>query len=123
MNDSYQEHVLEHYRLAYHKTPEVCEFQGTSVSRVCGDGVTIQAGILDGVITEIWWQGEGCCFSESAASMLVQFAEGETVERMKSFTDEEMLLLFQADCPKLRVGCVLVAVRALRKLLEMYDAK
>ena len=119
-----QDHVLKHYGEPYHKGSLPCTGHadafdwGMSVSKVCGDKVHIEARIEDGVITEIWWEGEGCCFSQAAASMLVKFADGKTVDKMLDFTEPDMFELFRQDIPIARSGCVLVALEALRNLLE-----
>ncbi len=120
----YEKHVLEHFRKPYHKgslpnSPGV--FSGRSVSEVCGDEVEIQASIRDGIIERICWQGEGCCFSLAAASMLVKYANGKSINEMKQFDDEGMFKLFQAECPPARRGCVLTAFHALRNLIENFE--
>ena len=118
----YEDHVLEHFGDPYHKGPmpagPLSVLCGRSVSSVCGDEVAIQACTHDGVIDDIWWQGEGCCFSQAAASMLVEYAHERTIVEMKEFTENEMLSLFQAECPKIRRGCVLVAWNALKEMLQ-----
>jgi len=127
VNNPYQEYVLDHYRLRY-RNGDLKLFRGKgvlagrSISVVCGDSISIKARISKGVITEILWQGEGCCFAESAASMVAQYAEHTSVKHMLEFTDSDMFELFQADFPKARAGCILVAIKALRELLEKYDA-
>ena len=121
----YEAHVLNHYSDPYHKGPlpdgpeEV--HRGRDVSTVCGDEVTIEARINGGVITEIWWQGDGCCFSQAAASMLVKCAEQTSVAHMLKFSDSDLFELFQAEYPDARRGCILVSLKALRKLLESHQ--
>jgi nitrogen fixation NifU-like protein len=118
----YEEHVLQHYSKPFHKRPlpkgdgNTC--QGSDVSVVCGDEVTINAKVEDGVIVDLWWRGEGCCFSQAAASMLVEFASGKSIAALREFKESDLLSLFQAECPNARRGCVFVSLNALRKLLE-----
>ena len=118
----YEDHVLEHYRNPFRKgempPDRLPMLEGTSVSEVCGDKINIQACIGDGIIADIWWQGEGCCFSQAAASMLVKYAYRNTIAEMKEFTENDMLCLFRAECPKIRRGCVLVAWNALQGVLR-----
>ena len=118
----YEEHVLKHYSEPYHKGPfpgsRYSNQLGSARSEDCGDLVQIEASVEDGVLTEIWWKGEGCCFSQAAASMLTQYAHGKTVDEMVDFSEEELFDLFQAEIPIARCDCVLVSLRALRNLLE-----
>ena len=120
----YQEHVLTHYGQPYHKGElppgPGTVYHGGERSVVCGDDVNIQARIVDGVITAIWWHGDGCCFSQAAASMLIEYADGKTVQEVRDFREEDLIELFQADCPSPRRGCLLVSLRALQNLLESY---
>jgi len=118
----YEQHVLDHYSKPYHKGPfpdsRYSNQLGSARSEVCGDLVQIEASVEDGILTEIWWKGEGCCFSQAAASMLVEFARGKTVDKMISFSAEELFDLFQAEIPIARCSCVLVSLEALQNLLE-----
>ncbi len=117
----YEDHVLEHYKKPYHKGPlpagPLPVYIGKSVSDVCGDRVEIQACIANGVIDDICWQGDGCCFSQAAASMLMQYLDQKTIAEIKQFTENDMFALFKAECPKIRRGCVLVAYHALQNVL------
>jgi nitrogen fixation NifU-like protein len=118
----YEDYVLKHFGEPYHKGPmpndSIEVYQGCAESVVCGDMVIIRARIEDGVITEVWWQGDGCCFSQAAASMLAEFTRGKTVDDMRDYHENEMFRLFRAKCVDARRGCVLVALEALQNLLE-----
>ena len=121
----YEEHVLQHFSEPYHKGPfpdgPGTIYNGASTSVVCGDDVHVQAHIEDGVITKLWWQGEGCCFAQAAASMLAKYADGRTVDAMREFREDEMFDLFKVACPDVRKSCVLVSLNALQTLLETYS--
>lgn len=121
----YEEHVLDHYRDPYHKgpTPDKCGwiYHGDEKSIVCGDHIHIETCFRpDHTFNTIWWEGEGCCFSMAAASMLIKHAENKTIQEMLDFTDDDMLEMFRAKLPKMREDCVLVALKAFRKILENY---
>jgi nitrogen fixation NifU-like protein len=119
----YKEHVLKHYGRPVNKgmltaRHRVKQYFGEAVSDVCGDRIAMCANSHDAVLVDLWWQGEGCCFSQAAASMLVEHMEGKLVDAVDAFTEEDMFTLFQAECPDARRGCVLVALAALRQLTE-----
>jgi len=119
----YKQHVLDHYGTPYHKGVLPVHSNGTvsygeAVSDVCGDRIAMSVRFYDSIIVDLWWQGEGCCFSQAAASMLVEHMEGKLADAIEAFTKEDMFTLFQAECPDVRRGCVLVALTALRKLTE-----
>ncbi len=43
---------------------------------VCGDEITLRAGVLDGTVTAVSWDGAGCTISMASASVLTGLAEG-----------------------------------------------
>lgn len=118
----YEEFVLKHYATPWHKGPHPnSRYEnklGVAVSDICGDKVSIEASIESDVFTEVWWEGDGCCFTVAASSMLVAYLKGKTVDEMLDFSDEQMFDLFQANVPDSRKSCVLVSLEALRNLLE-----
>ena len=118
----YKKHVLKHYGEPFHKGMLPAEplerYSGEAVSDVCGDRIIMRAHSHDGILSDLWWEGDGCCFSQAAASMLVKHMEGKSVDAIDAFMEEDMFTLFQAECPKMRRGCVLVALTALRNLME-----
>jgi len=119
----YEEHVLKHYSKPVNKgmlpvRRRIKQYFSEAFSEVCGDRITMGANSHDAILIDLRWEGEGCCFSQAAASMLVEHMEGQLVDHVDAFTDEDMFILFQAECPDARRGCVLVALTALRKLTE-----
>ena len=111
--DIYQEHVLDHYEDPYHRGH--CD-RVTHVHEddnpLCGDVVSIELSIDDRQrIREAWFEGDGCCISQAAASMLVQAIEGMTLAELKSFHAEDMLQLFRARLTPNRQKCCLLAWR------------
>jgi len=113
----YEEHVLGHYQVPYHRgrlyKPT---HRGTAVSTVCGDHVTIELHIANDQIGSIAWDGYGCCFSQAAASMLVKHLHGRESSTIDQLNEADMFRLFQADVPDVRRQCVLVAYHALKNL-------
>ena len=123
----YEERVLKHYAEPFHKGPlpgtRGSTYRGTDVSMPCGDEIIIRARIEDEIITELWWEGMGCCFCLAAASILVEYAEGRTVGEMEEFRNEKLFELFAVEVTSMRRGCVLVSLNALRSLLKDYRCR
>jgi nitrogen fixation NifU-like protein len=116
--NGYQEHVLRHYGAPYHwaRSPVMPTHTLNDISDVCGDEVTFELHVKGRTITEIWWTGDGCCFSQAAASMLAEHFDGKTVDDVRRFSQDDMLRLFQAGVSNSRLACVLVAFKALKQL-------
>ena len=115
----YQEHVLDHYEDPYHRGS--CP-QPTHVHEddnpLCGDVVQIELRVEpDGKVSQAWFDGDGCCISQSAASMLIEAMEGKTVEEIKAFSADQMLELFQAKLTPNRQKCCLLSWRVMQSAL------
>ena len=60
-----------------------CSHEGVNPS--CGDELTLQLRIEDGVIEEASFVGSGCAVSQASADMMADLITGETVEEAKRF--------------------------------------
>lgn len=58
-----------------------CSHEGVNPS--CGDELTLQLCIEDGVIEEASFVGSGCAVSQASADMMADLITGETVEEAK----------------------------------------
>ncbi len=109
--DIYQEHILDHYESPYHRgsCPQAThEHQGDNP--LCGDVVSISLRVgPDGRIEQAWFDGDGCCISQAAASMLVESLEGKTIEEATAFRAEDMLKLFGVRLTPNRQKCCLLS--------------
>lgn len=122
---TYEDHVLQHYSEPFHYGENPCGFthRGDYVGDVCGDEVTVELHVSAwGIISRFFWTGDGCCFSQAAASMLAEYFEHRELEDVEEFTEGDMLRLFAAEVPNARRGCVLTAYHALKQL-EKVDAR
>jgi nitrogen fixation NifU-like protein len=116
----YQEHILDHYECPYHRGP--CP-QATHAHEddnpLCGDVIRVELRIDGrGRIEEAWFEGDGCCISQSSASMLVEQIEGKTIEEATDFSAEEMLQLFGARLTPNRQKCCLLSWRVLQSAVH-----
>lgn len=58
-----------------------CSHEGVNPS--CGDELTLQLRIEDGVIEEASFVGSGCAVSQASADMMADLITGETVKKAK----------------------------------------
>ena len=58
-----------------------CSHEGVNPS--CGDELTLQLRVEDGVIEEASFVGSGCAVSQASADMMADLITGETVEEAK----------------------------------------
>lgn len=65
----------------YEMEGPTCSHEGVNPS--CGDELTLQLRIEDGVIEEASFVGSGCAVSQASADMMADLITGETVEEAK----------------------------------------
>jgi nitrogen fixation NifU-like protein len=118
-NEIYQEHILDHYEEPYHRghSPHATHAHEDD-NPLCGDVIHIDLAIDDqGKIKEAYFDGDGCCISQAAASMLIERFDGHTVDEVKRFTAEDMLSLFGAKLTPNRQKCCLLSWRVLQSAI------
>jgi nitrogen fixation NifU-like protein len=118
--DIYQEHVMDHYEDPYHRGHcASCTHAHEDRNPLCGDVVHLELQISpQGKIEQAWFDGEGCCISQSSASMLCEQIEGKTVEEAKQFAAKDMLELFGARLTPNRQKCCLLPWRVLQQAVH-----
>jgi nitrogen fixation NifU-like protein len=115
----YQEHILDHYEDPYHRGHVAgATHAHEDDNPLCGDVVRIELALKpDGKIDQIYFDGDGCCISQAAASMLVEHFDQHTLEEVKSFSAEDMLKLFGAKLTPNRQKCCLLSWRVLQSAI------
>jgi nitrogen fixation NifU-like protein len=112
----YQEHILDHYEDPFHRghcAHPTHHEEGENP--LCGDVVQIDLEVdPQGKISDIYFDGDGCCISQAAASMLCEHFQGKSVEEVSSFQADNMLELFGARLTPNRQKCCLLSWRVLQ---------
>ncbi|MGD0653605.1 MAG: iron-sulfur cluster assembly scaffold protein [Thermoguttaceae bacterium] len=112
----YQEHILDHYEDPFHRgnCPK-CTHAHEDDNPLCGDVIRMELQIDGkGTMKEVYFNGDGCCISQAAASMLVEKFNGRHVDEVKKFTANDMLQLFGARLTPNRQKCCLLSWRVLQ---------
>ena len=112
----YQDHILDHYEDPYHRGRcQHCTHCHEDENPLCGDHVRMELHINDGgQLREVFFNGDGCCISQAASSMLVERFDNKTVEEIKQFSADDMLKLFGAKLTPNRQKCCLLPWRVLQ---------
>ena len=91
LDSLYQEVILDHYRNPHHKgLSEEFDVQVKHNNPSCGDEVTLNLSISNGVINGISWDGVGCSISMASVSMMsdlvIDQQYSRAVEILNQFT-------------------------------------
>ncbi len=118
MDDLYRDYILEHYRRPHNfgvlEAP-TASFEGANP--LCGDRITMQLGIRDGVVKEIAFTGRGCAISQASASLLTDEIMGMPVEKAEAFRADDLLELLGIEISPARLKCAMLSLETLEHAL------
>lgn len=89
LEDIYTELIGEHSRNPEnkHPLPEAnCTLRGHNPS--CGDEITLQLDIKDGIVKDAAFSGIGCAISQASTDIMIDLVRGQTVEKAKELAEK-----------------------------------
>lgn len=138
LENVYNELIMEHSMNSYNKKKlEHADFCEIGHNPNCGDEITLELNVKDGVIEDMAFSGHGCAISQASTSIMIDTLKGKTLEEAKEIiktfigmikreiTDEEELekledaIAFQnvSHMPA-RVKCALLAWYTLEDIIN-----
>jgi nitrogen fixation NifU-like protein len=76
----YQEIILEHYKHPHHKgLRDPFDVEVHHVNPTCGDEVTLRVKVVDGVVQDVSYDGQGCSISQASTSVMTDLVIGQPV--------------------------------------------
>ncbi len=135
LKEIYTEMIMEHNRSKHNKGPlEDADAVIRGHNPNCGDDLTVNVKISDGILVDITYQGTGCAISEASASIMIDLLKGSPVdeakEKVKVFLDmikddvpdavaedllEDAAILSNIKNMPARVKCAVLAWHALEE--------
>ncbi|HET9521968.1 MAG TPA: SUF system NifU family Fe-S cluster assembly protein [Candidatus Limnocylindrales bacterium] len=123
MDDLYRDYILEHYRRPHNfgviEDP-TASFEGANP--LCGDRITLQLAIRDGVVERVGFTGRGCAISQASASLLTDEIKGKPVSDVAAFRADDLLELLGIEISPARLKCAMLSHDTLQKALVEADA-
>ncbi len=138
MDQVYTDLILEHNQDKRNKRLlEIFTASEHGHNPSCGDDLTLQVNVEEGIVKDAAYTGSGCAISQASASMMIDVIKGKTVEEAfqlvdlflgmikKEVTDEEELEQLEdaialqniSNMPA-RVKCAVLAWHTLREALK-----
>ncbi len=115
----FKENILDHYRNPRNKQElEGATHTARDLNPYCGDELTIQCTIDEGIVTKIAFTGHGCAISQAAASILVEYVEGKNVSELIAIDQEKMYALLGIPITHTRRKCAMLAINTSKKCVE-----
>jgi nitrogen fixation protein NifU and related proteins len=124
MDDLYRDYILEHYRRPHNfgviEEPSA-SYEGSNP--LCGDRITMQLAVKDGVVEQIGFTGRGCAISQASASLLTDEVKGKPIETVIDFGAADLLDLLGIEISPARLKCAMLSFDSLQHLLDEIGAK
>ncbi len=124
MDDLYRDYILEHYRRPHNFGP----LQAPTVAKeganpLCGDRITIELGIRNGVVDQVGFTGRGCAISQASASLLTDEIKGKTVEQVAAYRADDLLDLLGIDISPARLKCAMLSLETVTGAIAELEPK
>jgi nitrogen fixation NifU-like protein len=124
MDDLYRDYILEHYRRPHNfgvlEEPSAT-FEGANP--LCGDRITMQLAVRDGVVEDVRFTGRGCAISQASASLLTDEVKGKPVGDVAGIQAADVLELLGIEISPARLKCAMLSFDSLQHLLADVGAK
>jgi len=121
----YREIILDNYKNPRNKgrlgSPTASAFDANPL---CGDEISMDVIIKNGVVEKIAFEGAGCAISIASASLLTQWAQGKRLKAALK-TDKKLVLkmLGGIDPGPSRIKCAMLPLKVLKLALIGAQAK
>jgi nitrogen fixation NifU-like protein len=115
MDALYREAILDHYkhprRKGHLSEPDI---RYHDHNPFCGDDLTIELKVENGVVVDAAFDGRGCAISQATASMLMEEIVGKTTEELKEVDKQYILDLLGIEIGPVRLKCALLSLKVLK---------
>jgi nitrogen fixation NifU-like protein len=118
MDDLYRDYILEHYRRPHNfGTMEDATASYEGANPLCGDRITLQVRVRDGVVEGVAFTGRGCAISQASASLLTDEVKGKPVATAEAMSSTDVLDLLGIEISPARMKCALLSLDTLQHAL------
>src|SRR5438270_9400462 len=115
MDSLYAEEILDHYKhprnFGQLEHPDI---HVEANNPLCGDRLSMDLAVKDGVIEDVRFQGRGCAISQASASMLTEEMIGKRLEELASTTRDDILDMLGVQVSYARMKCATLSLGLLR---------
>lgn len=122
MQDLYQEELMDIFKNPHNRG----KLAGATVSSskknpMCGDNLSLDLRIEDGVIKDAKFDGSACSVSVISASIMTDFLIGKKLSEVRKITKDDLLKMINLNLTTSRVACATLIFTALEDAIKKYD--
>lgn len=119
--DIYAENIIDHYKNPHRKqrlaSPAVSHAE---LNASCGDTLTLDLAIENGIVTDVGWTGDGCAISQAGMSILSEQLIGKALPDLDALHAETIKEAFGVPIGARRMKCALLSLHTLKNALHAY---
>lgn len=94
LNELYRDIIMDHYRSPRGKKPvEHPDISSEGHNPSCGDDISLEAEVQDGILKDVHVDCQGCAISVASGSMLAELVKGKSFEEVEQIADIARKLL------------------------------
>ncbi len=114
LDDLYREIILDHFAHPHNRGRlDPADISVEGANPLCGDELSLQARLEDGVIREVRFDGRGCSISQASASMMTEEMKGKTLSEARALVEQFKAMMHGQ--PSALEGTDLAALQGVRK--------
>ena len=118
MDSVYREEIIEHYKHPRNfGTLDSPDIHVEANNPLCGDRLSMDLLLQDGVVQDVRFTGRGCAISQASASMLTEQMVGARLEDLAKTTREDILDNLGIEVSYARMKCATLSLGLLRLAL------
>lgn len=88
LDELYRDIIMDHYRSPRGKRPiEHPDISSEGHNPSCGDDISLEAEVKDGIVREVHVNCHGCAISVASGSMLAEMVKGKTFEEVERIAE------------------------------------
>jgi len=111
----YREIILEHWQHPQnYGVVESADFNLEGTNPLCGDSLRLTGKLVDGVVAEIAFTGDGCAISKASASVFTEKVKGMKMDDIRRIEPDEVLGDLGLTLTPARTKCALLVYQAMR---------
>ncbi len=115
----YNHDLLHHFQHStYRGVLEKPQVSSGVFNPSCGDAISFQASVCEGMVTCARFQGSGCVISQAAASLLAEYIEKKSVSAILQLGAPDILQLLNLQLGPNRLRCAMLCLEALHEGLK-----
>jgi len=124
MSKFYKELLMDYYKNPRNRG----HIEGASISTVqynpsCGDSVSFDLVIEDGVVKKLSFDGKGCVISQATASLCTEYFVGKHIDEILALEKEDIKDIIGMELGATRIKCALLSLVALKEGIEGFKKK